>query len=115
MLPKNNRLKKEKDFEIILRSGRGTKEGLLLLKETENNTKQTRFGISISKKISKKATLRNKIRRRITSLLKFELPFIKEGKDILLIALPGLEKKDFSGIKDNIGKIFGKAKIKKNV
>jgi ribonuclease P protein component len=115
MLSKINRLKKEKDFEVVLKTGRSAREGFLLLKETDNNIKQIRFGVSISKKISKKATLRNKIKRQISSLLKGDIINIKEGKDVLLIALPGLEKNTFSDIKENIQKLLKKSKIIKNV
>jgi ribonuclease P protein component len=114
MLPKNNRLKKEKDFELVLKTGKSAREGFLLLKEINNNAGHTRFGISISKKISKKATLRNRIKRQIASLLKSDLPAIKKGKDVLLIALSGLEKKNFSEIRENISALFKKAKIIKN-
>jgi ribonuclease P protein component len=115
MLPKNNRLKKEKDFERVLKSGKSTREGNLLLREADNNEGRMRFGISISKKVSSKASSRNKIKRQISSLLKSVPGRTENGKDVLLIALPGLEKKDFLAIKENLEKIFIKAKIAKNV
>lgn len=114
MFPKANRLKREKDFERILRNGKTFKEGFLILRIVKNNINQTRFGVSVSKKISKKATLRNKIKRRLLSLLKPRSPKIKTGVDIFLIALPGLETKDFWEIKEMIHELFTKAKILQN-
>ena len=47
----------------------------------------------VSQKVSKKATIRNKIKRRLTEAIKTETKNIKIGTDLVLIALPGIEKK----------------------
>jgi len=114
MSTKINHLKTEKDFRKILREGKSVKEDLLVLKFIKNNFKKTRFAVSVSLKISKKATLRNKIKRRLRNLLGLKLPKIKRGTDLLLIALPGLENKDFWEIDEIVNKLFTKAKIFKN-
>jgi ribonuclease P protein component len=96
MLPKINRLKKENDFRKVLRERAGAKEKFLILKTAPNNLGKVRVGISVSKKISKKATLRNKVKRKLAALMGQKLPQIKDGLDIFLIALPGLETQKFS-------------------
>ena len=111
MLPKENRLKRKKDFGRVFKEGKGFKEDFFILKFISNNLKQSRFGIIISQKISKKATLRNKIKRRISALLRIRLPKIKKGIDVVLVALPGLETQDFGEIEKTINKLFEKAKI----
>lgn len=114
MLPKNNRLKKRKDFGRILHGSRRKEEEFFILRVSKNNIDKVRFGISVSKKISKKATLRNKTRRRVSALLKEIMPRVKEGNDVFINALPGLEKKHFLEIKQVIEKNFEKAGILKN-
>lgn len=114
MLPKINRLKKEKDFGKILRQRGSVKEGFLLLKTAANDLGIVRVGISVSKKVSQKATGRNKIKRRLAALLKPKMLQIKEGLDIFLIALPGLETKNFSKTKEMCEALFKKARILKN-
>jgi len=111
MLPKLNRLKRKRDFERVFKKGKGFKEDFLVLKFVSNNLKKNRFGIIVSQKISKKATLRNKIKRRLRTLLKTILPKIKKGIDVVLVALPGLEKKDFLELKETLNKLFKKAKL----
>lgn len=111
MLPKENRLQKKKDFERIFKKGKGFKEDFLILKFISNNLNQSRFGIIISQKILKKATIRNKIKRRIRELIRLRLPKIKKRLDIVLIAIPGLETKDFWEIEETINKLLKKAKI----
>ena len=111
MLPKINRLKKKKDLEKVFKKGKGVKEGLLILKTVKNNLNNSRFGFVVSRKVSKKASLRNKVKRRLRDLVKERLKKIKRGKDNLLIALPGLERKSFKEIEETINKLFKKAKI----
>jgi len=110
MLPKQNCLKQKTDIDRVFKKGKGFKEDFLFLKTLENNLKISRFGFIISQKISKKATTRNKIKRRLRQLIRSKLKEIKQGIDVLLIALSGLEKKDFQEMEETINKIFKKAK-----
>lgn len=113
MLKKTNRIKNKKDFEKIFKKGKGFKEDFLILKIVENNLKTSRFGIIVSQKVSKKATIRNKLKRRLGELIRINLNKIKKGIDGALIALPGLETKDFWELEEVIKKIFKKAGILK--
>jgi ribonuclease P protein component len=111
MLPKRNRLKRKKDFQKVLKNGKGLKEDLLVLKMVKNNLLQSRFGFIVGTKVSKKAVLRNKLKRRLRELVREKIEKIKEGFDIVFIAQPGLEKRDFWQLKDILNKIFLKAKL----
>lgn len=111
MLAKINRLKKRKDFELIFKKGKKFKEDFLVLKIIKNNLNQSRFGFIVGGKISKKATLRNKIKRRLRELVRKKLEKIKKGFDAILIAKEGLENKDFWELEEIINKLFSKAKI----
>jgi len=110
MLPKINRLKKKKDFEKVFRQGKGFKEDFFYLKVSKNNLGLVRFGLITSKKFSKKATERNKMRRRLSELIRKKLPKIKKGTDVVIIAIPGAEA-DFKKLEDIISKLFKKAQI----
>lgn len=111
MLPKKNRLRKKKDFEEGLRNGKGFKEDFLILKTKKNKLKEIRFGFIVSQKVSKKAVVRNKIKRRFREVAKEMTKRIIENTDIILIALPGTETKDFQEIKKVIEKLLKKAGI----
>lgn len=102
---------KEKDVERVLKGGQAFKEDFLILKTAKNNLNKIRFGFVISRKVSKKATIRNKIKRRLNSLVEAKTKKIKKGLDLLFIAVPGLEKEDFWEIEQTINKIFSKAKL----
>lgn len=114
MLSKLNRIKKKKDFDVIFKKGASLKSDLLILKVLKNNFEQSRFGFVVSKKVSKKATVRNKLKRRLSEAVKTELKNIKDGLDLVFISLPGIEKKEFPDIKKSVNNILARAKILKN-
>ncbi len=106
MLPKINRIKKKKDFEDIFKKGKSLKNGFLIFKVAGNGLGQSRFGFVVSQKVSKKAVVRNKIKRRMSGIIRLNLKNIKNGIDIVLVALPGIEKKEFSEIQNSINKLL---------
>lgn len=111
MLPKINRLKKKRDIERVFKNGKGFKEDFLILKAIKNDLKNSRFAFIVPQKVSKKAVLRNKIRRRLSELVRLKIKKIKKGLDIILLALPGLEERNFWEIEEIINKLFTKAEI----
>jgi ribonuclease P protein component len=115
MLSLKNRLKKKKEFERVFKRGKGLKEDFLVLKLVKNNLPQSRFGFIVGTKVSKRATLRNKLKRRLRELIRMKMEEIKTGYDIILIAQPGLEDRDFWELEEITNKIFSRAKIIKNV
>ena len=111
MLPKINRIKKKKDFEIVFKNSKSLKNNLFIFKIMKNNLGFNRFGFVVSQKVSKKATIRNKVRRRLTEVMKSQLKNIKNGTDLVLIALPGIDKKEFSEIKDAVNSALVKSRL----
>lgn len=123
MLPKINRLTKEKDFKTVFEKGEIIKNDFLIFKIFKNNLKESRFGFIVSKKISNKATVRNKVKRKLreavlNGLKKFKTTECstfaagqeKESIDVVIIALSGIEKKEFSEIEKTALDFFKKIK-----
>ena len=111
MFPKTNRITKKRDFEKIFKNSKSFKTDLCILKIAKNNLEINRFGFVVSLKVSKKAVVRNKIRRRFVEALKLFDKHNKKGFDFLVIALPGADKAEFSGVKESLNKVLGKAGI----
>ena len=114
MLAKINRLRKNKDIQKVFEKGRIFKKDLLILKILSNDLDESRFAFVVSKKFSKKAVDRNKIKRKLREAVCLNLKKIQKGVDIIVIASPGLAVKDFKEIKEILGKLFKKAKIINN-
>ncbi len=111
MLPAKNRLKLKKDFERVFKEGKGYKENCLYLKLVKNNLESSRFGFAVGKKYSNKATLRNKIKRRLREIIRPALPDIKKGADAVIVVLPGAEMDNFQELDFALKKLFKKAKL----
>jgi len=86
MLPAINRLKKKKDFERVFKQGRGLKEAFLSLKSTKNGLASTRFGFVVGQKVSHKAVVRNRVKRKLRDLAKQKIKDVKSGFDIVIVA-----------------------------
>jgi ribonuclease P protein component len=111
MLFKENRLKKDKDFKRVFKEGKGAKEGFLFFKWAPNKLKISRFGFVVSQKVSKKAVLRNKIKRRLREIIRARTPRIKKGIDGIFIASQGLIEKNYKELERLVDIIFKKTKI----
>ncbi len=111
MLAQINRLVKKKDFELIFKNGETVKTDFLIFKILKNQSKESRFGFVVSKKVSNKATIRNTVKRRLRKAVFDELRTIKKQADVIIITLPGIKKANFFQIKEEIVEALKKAKL----
>lgn len=80
MLKKETRLKK-----IIFKRSSGFSTPYFNLKIQTNRESVSRFGFVVSKKIDKRATVRNRVKRVLRSCIEESLPKIKQGYDLLFV------------------------------
>lgn len=113
MLAKQYRLKKNKDFDLLFKKGKYVSNGLFFLVFKKNKLKNSRFGFIIGKKISKKAITRNKIRRKISEIIRMMMDNVKAGFDIVVGVKPDIIDKDYQEIKKELEGLFKKAKLTK--
>ena len=111
MLAKTNRLRNKKDFDRVFKIGHAFKEDFLFLKFAKNNLADSRFGFVVSKKFSNKAVIRNKVRRRLRSLIEINLLKIKKGMDCVILVRPGLEITDFWDLEKKIERLLKKSSL----
>lgn len=113
MLPKVNRLTKRKDFDNILKNGQTYFSPSFIFKLQKNNLTVNRFGFIISKKISKKAVLRNLLKRRLREIIRQQLVKLKPGYDIIIIIKKKTEvlSKNYQQLLGEIFNLLKKAKL----
>ncbi|MTJ07447.1 ribonuclease P protein component [Anabaena sp. UHCC 0253] len=97
-LPKAYRLKSRQDFQAVFREGirrqsshftlRALKPAFSTEPSLDTAPLATKIGISISTKVSKRAVVRNKIKRQITAALHQLLPELVPGWRLVLIVKP---------------------------
>ena len=114
MLAKINRLKKKADFDRVFKAGKGFKNGFLYFKIARNNLTVNRFGFIVGKKFSLKATLRNRVKRKITEVVRIISPRLKKGADVVVIVLPGFQANDIWELKMMVENIFKKSGVLKD-
>lgn len=106
MLPKKNRLVREKDFDAVFQQGKGGKKEFLAFKSKKNNLSQSRFGFMVSKKVSLNAVERNRTKRRLRSLVLGQMNRLKTPADVVIIAMPGASRKSFEDFRRAVSGIF---------
>ncbi|HOZ55698.1 MAG: ribonuclease P [Parcubacteria group bacterium ADurb.Bin316] len=113
MLKKYNRLAKTKDIDSVFKYGKNNFSNFLGAKILDNQLVFNRFAVVVGTKISKKAVVRNKIKRQIREIIKQEQPDFKTGKDIIILTLPAIFNKKFADIREDLIKVFKKARLYK--
>ncbi len=88
MLEKKNRICLDKEFDRVFKTGQSFYGKVLGIKATKNDLQLSRFGLMVGLKVSKKAVIRNKIKRQLRDIIRKELPLLKEGRDVVIIVFP---------------------------
>lgn len=99
MLKKEHRLTKKKDFDNVFAVGRSSFSDILGIKLVANNTEKSRIGFLVGSKVSKKAVVRNLIKRRLRAAISSFLFSLPSGFDIVIIANKKIIEYNFSDIK----------------
>jgi len=106
MLNKSNRLTKDKEFDNVFNPRFGRKktsfDKIIGIKMVPNQINHSRFGILISVKVSKKAVIRNKIKRQIRDIISMQLDKIKQEYDCVIICLPEIAGKEHKEIEKSL-------------
>lgn len=106
MLKKINRLTKDRDFDNIFNplagKSRSSYDKITGIRAVANKTEYSRFGILVGVKISKKAVVRNKIKRQIREIIKENLKNIKSGYDYIIITQLAIKDKGYQKIEESI-------------
>ncbi len=95
-LPQIHRLRHHKDFQQVYKQGKTYKSSHFVLKVLAVSLKEdhpaSRFGITISRKVSKQAVTRNRLKRQIRAVIRTLLPQITASwKMVIIVRRQSLE------------------------
>lgn len=114
-LPKHHRLKKNQDFVAVYQSGlRRTAPHLILRawqQQKDPTVQPTRIGISISQKVSKRAVIRNRIKRQLRAGCHQLLPQLLPGWHVVIIVRSEALKCDYSQFLQELKQLLADAEI----
>lgn len=111
MLKKIYRVSNSKEFQTIYRRGQHSSSALFSLSYLFSRRGYSRITAVTSKKVAKKATARNQLKRRMREVARDLQPKTKGSYDIIVTARPAAIKLNYDGIKKNMTELFIKAKI----
>jgi ribonuclease P protein component len=113
-LPSNHRLKGWQDFRQVYRQGKRYQSHHLIIRVLAGEADQaipTRFGISVSKKVSKKAVIRNRIKRQLKGVIRGLLPKITSGWQIIIMVKPEISQCEYEHFLRELKELLLKAEV----
>lgn len=99
-LPKPYRFHLQKDFDLMFKAGSSIRFDFALIKKIKKRNNYPRIAVVISKKIAKKAVLRNLIKRRLLAIFD-KIGFRKSEYDILILIQKDISEINFDDILKN--------------
>jgi ribonuclease P protein component len=124
-LPKVNRLRRRQDFSAVYQSGLRRTTPHLTLRALELSSRRSQradgspaiappatcIGISISQKVSKRAVVRNRIKRQIRAALYPLLPQMGSGWYCVIVVKPGAVECDYQQFLQELKQLLTDAEV----
>ena len=106
-----SRLSREKDFKKINSRGKSFFSSLFRLRVLDNHSQRSRFSVVITTKVSKKATVRNRLKRQVKEIVRLNSAKLKQGRDfIIMVNSPALGK-SYQDLEKDLLNLFIKSKL----
>ncbi|MEK7452210.1 MAG: ribonuclease P protein component [Patescibacteria group bacterium] len=80
-----NRLRNDTDIKTLFSRGKSVFDNALGMKFRKNQLPDSRFTVVVGIKVSKKAVVRNRLKRRIRAIVEKQIPMMKKGFDIMFL------------------------------
>lgn len=102
-----DRLKKRSDFLAVSASGaKWVSKSMIVLAVRHDGP--VRYGITVTKKLDKRATVRNRMKRRLRAVCAEILPAVAANGDYVLIARPETASRPFDELRRDLRWCLGK-------
>lgn len=115
MLATPHRLKKSHDFGVVYRQGNCQSTKYLVLRAYRSGVtaqkRPIRIGFSISQKVSKRAVVRNRIKRQLRAVCRQLLPELQPGWDVVIVARSAAVQCDYLQFLQQLRQLFADAEI----
>lgn len=111
MLSAQNRLRHDQDFKLIFGRGKSVFDPVCGIKFAKNQHKYSRFAVVVGTKVSKKAVVRNRVRRQYRAILRKNLGNILPGFDVILLVSNKAIDPTSQEKEDKLLTVFKKARL----
>lgn len=97
------RLKKRADFLRVQKAGKKWVSKGMVVELAGNQVSAVRYGLTVSKRVSKSAVIRNRVKRRLRAVAMEVLPaYAPQNLDIVLIGRAETESRDYEDLKNDL-------------
>jgi ribonuclease P protein component len=114
-LSQAHRLQDRRDFQLVYQKGSRHRSPHLTLRALSNSSDlieiPTRLGISISQKVSKKAVIRNRIKRQLKGAFRELLPQIASGWKLVIVVSPEASQCEYEHFLRELKQLLIKAEV----
>ena len=113
-LAREYRIKGEKNIEEVKKNGKifqSTNFGVCIKKDNDDKNSSPKFAFVISKKISKLAVHRNRIKRALSEAVRNNMFLVPKGYSFVFLTKKALEKKTAGEIKREVESFLRSLKI----
>jgi ribonuclease P protein component len=111
MIAKKFRLHKKSDFDELAKSSNKFYSNNFVLKFIKNEEDFNCFAVVASKKISLKAVIRNKVRRRVYEVIRLNMDSFKKSFKIIIFVKKGVLEMEYKELEQEVLSLFKKAKL----
>lgn len=101
-LSRKYRLSDSSEIIRVIKKGRSFDSKFFRIKFLPADAGFTRFSIIISSKVSKKAVIRNKIKRTLSETIRLNIPKIKPGFSIVVLVKPKAPNAGLGYLKESL-------------
>ncbi|USN53447.1 MAG: ribonuclease P protein component [Candidatus Nomurabacteria bacterium] len=111
MLPAAARLRKEQDVQRVRRFGRQARTTHLAVRVAKSSVKGPRLTVVVAKRVDKRATVRNSIKRKIRAQLQELYPKLLTHCDILISTQPSTKNCTSSDLRADLEFLFRRLRL----
>ena len=104
-------LKGDKTFQRVFKQGSQFGNRHFYFYYIANQENKNHLGIIVSKKVSKKAVVRNRVRRRIREAFRLSQPELKQGYNMIIIAKNRCADASYAELAKSLSHLFYKTHL----
>jgi len=108
MLKRLNRIRTKAEYDRLYKRGRKINTSVFILRYLPNNLTLGRVGLVISSKVDKKATIRNRLKRQITEIIRLHHLKKLSGYDCALVCLPRIKNRSAKQLAQELQSLVSK-------
>lgn len=109
---RTNRLRNRRDFRRVFKYGKSVaNRHFVVYMMRKKEDAPVRIGISVSKKVAKRAVDRNRVKRLVKEVVRKWIGQLPPGQDLVIIARNAAVDLDYIQTEQSLQHLFGKARL----